>query len=163
LRVWVERAPAEHTRGKTGRTERQIPKSRKHVARRMRLEGLRARVRKGHCCTTVSDHDQPVAANLLDWRFEAERPEQRWVDDITGGPHRRGRALPGGDPRSVLADGGGLSIAAKDPHHLAIRALEQASRRRCPEAGLWHHATKAARARARIISGCSPPTESRAA
>jgi len=28
-------------------------------------------------------HDQPVAANLLDRRFEAELPNQRWVGDVT--------------------------------------------------------------------------------
>jgi len=48
--------------------------SRKHVARLMRSEGLQARVRKRYRCTTMSDHDQPVAANILDRRFEAERP-----------------------------------------------------------------------------------------
>jgi len=57
--------------------------SRKHVARLMRSEGLQARVRKRYRCTTMSDHDQPVAANILDRRFEAERPNQRWVGDIT--------------------------------------------------------------------------------
>lgn len=31
----------------------------------------------------MSDHDQPVAANLLDRRFEAEAPNQRWVGDTT--------------------------------------------------------------------------------
>jgi len=56
--------------------------SRKHVARLMRLEGLRARVRKRYRCTTMSDHDQPVAANLLDRRFEAELPNRRWVGDV---------------------------------------------------------------------------------
>jgi len=57
--------------------------SRKHVARLMRSEGLQARVRKRYRCTTMSDHDQPVAANILDRRFEAERPNQRWVGDVT--------------------------------------------------------------------------------
>ena len=60
-----------------------IAVSRKHVARLMRNEGLRARMRKRYRCTTISDHDQPVAANLLDRRFEAEEPNQRWVGDIT--------------------------------------------------------------------------------
>ena len=46
--------------------------SRKHVARLMRLEGLRTRARKRYRCTTMSDRDQPVAASLLDRRFEAE-------------------------------------------------------------------------------------------
>jgi putative transposase len=31
----------------------------------------------------VSDHDHPVAANLLDRRFEADAPNQRWVGDTT--------------------------------------------------------------------------------
>ena len=31
----------------------------------------------------MSDHDQPVAANLLDRRFEAAAPNQRWVGDTT--------------------------------------------------------------------------------
>jgi transposase InsO family protein len=31
----------------------------------------------------MSDHDQPVAANLLDRRFEADAPNQRWVSDRT--------------------------------------------------------------------------------
>jgi transposase InsO family protein len=33
--------------------------------------------------TTDSNHDQPVAANLLDRQFEAEAPNQRWVGDTT--------------------------------------------------------------------------------
>jgi putative transposase len=41
--------------------------SRKRVIRLMQSEGLesRARPRRRYRCTTVSDHDQPVAANLL--------------------------------------------------------------------------------------------------
>ncbi len=31
----------------------------------------------------MSDHDLPVAANLLNRQFTAERPNQRWVGDTT--------------------------------------------------------------------------------
>ena len=31
----------------------------------------------------MSDHDQPVAANLLDRQFTADAPNQRWVGDTT--------------------------------------------------------------------------------
>jgi len=31
----------------------------------------------------MSEHDQPVAANLLDRQFAAEAPNQRWVGDTT--------------------------------------------------------------------------------
>jgi len=49
----------------------------------MQEEGLKARVRKRFKCTTVSDHDQPVAGNLLDRKFTGEAPNQRWVGDTT--------------------------------------------------------------------------------
>jgi len=113
--------------------------SRKHIARLMRLEGLRARVRKRYRCTTMSDHDQPVPANLLHRRFEAERPNQRWVGDVT--------ELVTGDGKLFLAVildlfsrmVVGWALSATNDRHLALRALEQALRRRCPEAGLLHH------------------------
>ena len=57
--------------------------SRKRVIRLMQEEGLKARGRKRFKCTTMSDHDQPVAANLLDREFTAEAPNRRWVGDTT--------------------------------------------------------------------------------
>jgi transposase InsO family protein len=46
--------------------EQKEPVSRKRVIRLIQEDGLRARARKRFKCTTMSDHDQPVAANLLD-------------------------------------------------------------------------------------------------
>ena len=46
--------------------------SRKRVIRLMQQEGLKARVRRRYKCTTMSDHNQPIAPNLLDRRFEAD-------------------------------------------------------------------------------------------
>jgi len=57
--------------------------SRKRVIRLMQQQGLKARVRKRFKCTTNSNHDQPVAANLLNRKFEADRPNQKWVGDTT--------------------------------------------------------------------------------
>jgi hypothetical protein len=45
--------------------------SRKHVVRLMRLEGLRAQVRKRYRCTTMNDHDQPsrpICSTGASWR-----------------------------------------------------------------------------------------------
>ena len=63
--------------------EQDIHVSRKRVIRLMQEDGLKARPRKRFKCTTMSDHDQPVAANLLDRQFTAEVPNQRWVGDTT--------------------------------------------------------------------------------
>ena len=57
--------------------------SRKRVIRLMQEDDLKARVRKRYKVTTMSDHDHPVAANLLDRAFTAEGPNQRWVGDTT--------------------------------------------------------------------------------
>ena len=57
--------------------------SEKRVRRLMHQEGLRARARKRYRSTTMSEHDQPIAPNVLDRQFDAARPNQRWVGDTT--------------------------------------------------------------------------------
>lgn len=113
---------------------------RNRVIRLMQEEGLRARVRKRFKNTTNSNHHQPVAANLLDRRFEADAPNQRWVGDTTemltssGGKFYLAAII---DLYSRFCVGWAMS--AVNDRHLTMRALEAAIRRRCPEAGLLHH------------------------
>jgi putative transposase len=57
--------------------------SRKRIVRLMQEQGIQARARRRYKCTTMSDHDQPVAPNLLDRQFEAPAPNVRWVGDTT--------------------------------------------------------------------------------
>ena len=57
--------------------------TRKRVIRFMQEDGLVARARKRFKCTTLSDHNQPVGANVLDRQFTAAAPNQRWVGDTT--------------------------------------------------------------------------------
>ena len=57
--------------------------SRKRVIRLKQAEGLAARVRRRFKRTTLSDHAQPVAANVLGQNFVAAAPNQRWVGDTT--------------------------------------------------------------------------------
>jgi len=114
--------------------------SRKRIIRLMQEDGLKARVRKRYKVTTDSDHDQPIAANLLQQTFTAERPNQRWVGDTT---------------ECVIGESGklylavildlfsrfvvGWAVSACNDRHLTIRALEMALKRRGPEIGLLHH------------------------
>lgn len=114
--------------------------SRKRVARLMRAEGLVARPRRRFKTTTMSDHDQPVAANVLDRQFTADAPNQRWVGDTS-------EFLVGSAGKFYLAAivdlfsryAVGWAISAVNDRHLTIKALEMAIKRRCPEAGLLHH------------------------
>jgi putative transposase len=114
--------------------------SRKRVVRLMQDERLVARARKRFKGTTMSDHDQPVAANLLDRQFTAERPNQRWVGDtseflVGNGGKLFVAAILDLFSRFVV----GWAVSAVNDRHLTITALAMAVRRRCPDVGLLHH------------------------
>ena len=114
--------------------------SRKRVIRLMQEQEIQARVRRRYKCTTDSNHSQPVAPNLLDRRFEADAPNQRWVGDTTElriGESAKLFLAAVIDLHSRFAVGWALS--AVNDRHLVMRALEMALRRRCPDAGLLHH------------------------
>ncbi len=53
------------------------------VARLMRREGIVAARHRKFRVTTDSDHNKPVAPNLLLQNFEVNRPQSVWVSDIT--------------------------------------------------------------------------------
>jgi transposase InsO family protein len=117
--------------------------SRKRVVRLMQEQELRARVRRRFKHTTDSDHPLPVAPNLLDRRFEAEQPNQRWVGDTT-------ELVIGETGKLYLAAivdlfsrfVVGWALSAVNDRHLVLRALGMALRRRCPDAGLLHHSDR---------------------
>ena len=112
----------------------------KRVARLMQEDRLVARARKRFKVTTMSDHDQPIAPNLLDRQFEAEAPNQRWVCDTT-------EMVIGGSGKLYLAAIldlysrfiVGWAVSAVNDRHVTIKALDAALKRRCPDAGLLHH------------------------
>jgi putative transposase len=56
---------------------------RKTVANSMQRQGLRAKAAKKFKATTNSNHNLPVAPNLLQQDFTATAPNQKWVGDIT--------------------------------------------------------------------------------
>jgi putative transposase len=55
----------------------------KRVERLMRLHGIHAKQPRRFARTTDSQHDQPVAENVLNQQFEAEAPNRVWTADIT--------------------------------------------------------------------------------
>lgn len=59
------------------------PVSKHRVARIMRENGWRAKAAKKFKATTNSNHQLPVASNLLGQNFFAHKPNEKWVSDIT--------------------------------------------------------------------------------
>ena len=114
--------------------------SRKRIVRLMQAEGLKARARRRYRCTTMSEHDQPVAPNLLARQFEAAAPNLRWVSDttellVTSGGRLFLAVVLDLFSRFVV----GWALSAVNDRHLTLRALDMALRRRCPGTGLLHH------------------------
>jgi len=55
----------------------------KRVARLMLSLGIKSKVARKFRATTDSNHSLPVAENLLNREFHAEKRSQKWVSDIT--------------------------------------------------------------------------------
>jgi len=114
--------------------------SRKRVVRLMQEAGLVARVRRRYKHTTLSDHDQPIADNVLAQAFTAAGPNQRWVGDTT-------EFVIGTSSKIYLAAivdlfsryVVGWAVSPSNDRHLTIKALDMALKRRGPGAGLLHH------------------------
>jgi putative transposase len=105
----------------------------------MREAGIRSRTKKKFKATTNSQHNLPVAPNLLNQDFTAQAPDRVWVGDITYIPTNEGWlylaiVLDLFDRKVV-----GWSASSRMTRQLAIDALMMALDRRSPSEGLVHH------------------------
>ena len=57
--------------------------SRRRIRRLMKRAALSCKTKRRFKVTTDSKHQQPIAANILDRQFSADRPDQYYVGDIT--------------------------------------------------------------------------------
>jgi len=105
----------------------------------MREDKLVARKKKKFHSTTDSNHTLPVAANLLDQKFDFERPNQAWVGDITYIPTKQGflylAVLLDLFSRRVV----GWAVSANIDTDLVSDALNRALLSRSSVTGLIHH------------------------
>lgn len=115
---------------------------RRRTARLMRENGLRARQTRRFRRTTDSHHAWPIAPNLLDQDFSAERPNQKWGSDISYIWTREGwlylAVVIDLFARRVV----GWAMADRLHRELALTALRKALIMRRPAPGLIHHADR---------------------
>lgn len=122
-----------------------LPASPKRIARLMREDGLVARPRKRpRVSTTDSNHDHPIAPNLLARDFDVHGVglNRVWVADITYIPTRAGTlylatVLDLGSRRCV-----GWAMRDTLEVELALSALRMAREARRPAPGLIHHSDR---------------------
>jgi putative transposase len=92
--------------------------------------------------TTNSQHEQPVATNVLDRQFEARLPNQKWAVDITYIPTDEGWLYLAGVIDLCSRRIVGWSMADHMETTLVSDALKMAIARRSPGEGLLHHSDR---------------------
>jgi len=114
----------------------------KRVERLMKSAGIAVLPLRRFVTTTDSDHDQPIAPNLLEQDFSASAPNQRWVTDITYIPTDEGwlyvAAIMDLFSRRIV----GWAMETTMHRSLVLKALDMAVTDRRPSAGLIYHSDR---------------------
>jgi transposase InsO family protein len=114
----------------------------KRVARLMRKNGLKSKRVKRRRVTTNSKHGRPVAPNLLNRAFSAEKPNTKWVSDITFVPTHEGwlylAVVLDLFARRVV----GWAMQEQMTRELVLAAFELAAQARGLAAGLLFHSDR---------------------
>ena len=112
------------------------------VRRVLAEKGLYSKVKRRFVVTTDSNHNQPVADNLLDRDFAASAPNRKWTADITYIPTVEGwlylAAVMDLYSRRIV----GWSMSANIDAELVCDALRMALLQRQPDDGLMHHSDR---------------------
>lgn len=112
------------------------------VARLMRDNGLLPKTIRKFRITTDSRKSRNPAANILDRQFEAARPNEKWVADVTYVPTREGwlflATILDLYSRKIV----GWSMGDRLTSELAQRALHNAIEVRQPKPGLIVHSDR---------------------
>jgi putative transposase len=113
------------------------------VAGLMKQAQIRSKIKRRFVVrTTDSNHDHPIASNLLDRQFAAPLPNTRWCCDITYVPTHEGflylAAVMDLCSRRIV----GWSMADHLRGELCLEAIRMAIQSRQPGAGLLHHSDR---------------------
>ena len=121
---------------------RGVRAGKRRVERALRGMGLTPQAPRRRCKTTVRDPSHAVEPNLLARDFDARRPDERWVTDITYVATENGwvylAAILDLFSRAVV----GWAVDTTLSTTLPLAALRAAVQRRRPEMGLLHHSDR---------------------
>jgi putative transposase len=111
--------------------------------RRIRKKlGIRCKQRRKFKATTDSKHGLPVAENLLNQRFEATRPNEVWLSDITYIPTEEGWLYLAGHKDLFTGEIVGYAMGNRITKNLVSQSLFKAVAAKRPGAGLIHHSDR---------------------
>lgn len=109
----------------------------------MKEQNLRSCVaQKFKVCTTDSDHNNPIAPNLLNQNFKVLEPEKVWVTDITYIPCRERKLYLASVMDLCTREIVGWRLGDRMTVELVLGALDDAYAAKKPKKGLIHHSDR---------------------
>lgn len=112
------------------------------IYRLMNENNIQSKLKRKFKATTYSDHEYPVAPNLLSQDFKAEKPNEKWVGDITYISTDEGWLYLAAIEDLYSKEVVGWSLNTRMPRELTIAAMKQAIKRHRPEPGLIFHSDR---------------------
>jgi putative transposase len=111
--------------------------------RRIRKKlGIRCKQNRKFKATTNSRHTLPVAENLLNQQFEATRPNEVWLSDITYIPTEEGWLYLAGHKDLFTGEIVGYAMGSRITKNLVSQSLFKAVAAKRPGPGLIHHSDR---------------------
>ena len=98
--------------------------------------------KKFRVTTTDSNHDLPIAPNLLEQDFKATKPNEKWVADITYIPCRQGKLYLASILDLYTKQIVGWKLSDRMTTDLVMDALNMAYKAKKPGEGLTHHSDR---------------------
>jgi putative transposase len=98
--------------------------------------------RKFRIQTTDSNHDHPIAPNLLNQNFAVSEPGKVWVTDITYIPCRERRLYLASVMDLCTREIVGWRLASRMTTEIVLGALDDAHAAKRPKKGLIHHSDR---------------------
>lgn len=119
-----------------------FPAGRDRIVRLRRELALRCKQKRKFKATTNSNHDLPVADNLLNQTFAPTRPNEAWVTDITYVATGEGWLYLAGIKDVFTCELVGYAMDERMTQTLTATALWKAVRNKRPAPGLIHHSDR---------------------
>ena len=145
LRILIsfhERYPAAGLDALVAMIRPSCPCSRNTVHRLMKLYNIHSIRKKAFRVTTNSNHNYAVSPNLLKRDFTADKPNQKWVGDITYIPTDEGWLYVAIVKDLCLKKIVGYSFSSRIDTSLTVSALEMAVSRQKPQDNLIFHSDR---------------------
>jgi putative transposase len=104
--------------------------------------GLRCKQKRKFKATTYSNHNLPVAENLLNQQFQVGEPNEVWLSDITYVPTDEGWLYLAGHKDLYTHEIVGYAMGERMTKNLVSQSLFRAVEAKRPAKGLMHHSDR---------------------